>query len=391
MTRGSVFAAVAAILLSLLLHALGLSFTSSENRPSSNEDTASDLADAGGTFEDFAGTPAEPAAPEEASAPDPPSVTSPEQVIEETSTSQALVASDNPQNVISPDTGEVEVLEPDTAEPSESDVPAPETAERSGGEDDDLADLAISQPVEPETEPDAAEGAPDATDAQASEVAPVSVTETVSPVVPAPAPSPSPAILPEPQVQEPVQPEITVTSAPDDPEILSAEEETDLTRSAVTTSLRPPKERPSVAAGQPNGTQPRSTRTRRSNGAIESPLTAYKRTGVDPFASRSGGSRSGTTGFSGARNPGNSSTTNYVGRVLVQLNRAPVVYPSAHGTAQVSFEINPDGTVAWVNILNSTGSGDIGRAASAQVRSAAPFPRPPDGTSQRLAFLYRNR
>lgn len=396
MTRGSIFAAVAAILLSLLVHGLGLSFTSSEDQPSSTEDAGSDLADVGGAFEDFAEIITETAEPEPASVPDPPSVTSPEQVIEETPTSQALVASDNPQNVTAPDTGAVEVIEPGPAEPSESDAPAPETAERSGGEDEAMAAVAVLQPVEPETEAEAPEGAPDENpvpaEAQTSKVAPVSATETVSSVAPTPDLSPSPAILPEPEVLQPVQPEITVASAPDDPEVLTAVESEDESSSAVKRSLRPPKERPSVVAlGAPNGVQQRSAQTGRSVGVIESPLAAYKRTGIDPFSSRSGGARSGTTGFSGPRNPGNSSTTNYVGQVLVQLNRSPSVYPSAQGTAQVSFAINPDGTVAWVRILGSTGSRDIERAASAQVRSAAPFPRPPDGTSQRLVFLYRNR
>lgn len=380
MARGSLFVAVVAIVLSLLLHGLGLSLSTSKDQPSPTEEAASDVTDVGGDFEDFAETSAEPTEPEQALAPDPPSVTPPEEVSVEMPTSQALVASDNPQNVIAPDTGTVEVTKPDAAEPSQSAVPAPEITEQSADAENAPGEAAISQPVEPETEVEA-EIADEAADA-----APQSVTETV------PAPSPSPAPLPDPEVLEPVTPEITVTSAPDDPEVQSAEEQIDLSRAAVTTSLRPPKERPSTAAlTQPDGTQQRSTRTRRSTGVIESPLTAYKRTGVDPFGSRSGGGRSGSSGFSGARNPGNSTVTNYVGKVLVQLNRTPVAYPSAHGTAQVSFKINRDGSLAWVSILNTTGSGDIGRAASAQVRSAAPFPPPPQGTSQRLVFLYRNK
>jgi TonB family protein len=193
-------------------------------------------------------------------------------------------------------------------------------------------------------------------------------------------------------MQAPLPPEITVASVPDDAEILAAEETGDLSGAAVTTSLRPPKARPSAAAlATPEAGPQQGAQTGRAAGVIESPLTTYKRTGIDPFASRRSGARSSVVGLQGAFNPGNSSTTNYAGEVLVKLNRAPPVFPSAQGTAQVSFEISPDGTVAWVNILSSTGSPDIVRAASAQVRRAAPFPRPPGGTSQRLVFVYRNR
>ena len=396
MTKGSISAAMAAVLLSMLLHGLGLRFTSSDDQPPSNQDVTSDLTDAGGAFEDLAETMTEPEEPQPAPVPDPPSVTSPEPVIEETPTSQAQVASDNPRNVTAPDTGTTDVIEPDAAEPSESAAPAPETAQRSGGEDDTVADVAVSQPVEPDTEAVAPQGAPDETplpaETRAIEVAPPSSAETVKPLAPTPAPSPSPALIPEPEVQQPVRPEITVAPEPDDPEALRAAESEDGSGSAVTTSLRPPKERPSAAAlGVPDGVHQQGDQTGSATGTMESPLTTYKRTGIDPFASGSGRARSGTTGFSGSRNPGNASTTNYIGEVLVQLNRSPAVYSSARGTARVSFEINPDGTIAWVSILDSKGSRTIERAASAQVRSAAPFPPPPQGTSQRLVFVFRSR
>ena len=396
MTKGSVFAAVAAVLLSMLLHGLGLSFTASDDQPPSTQDVISDLTDAGGAFADLAETMTEPEEPQPAPVPDPPSVTSPEQVIEETPTSQALVASDTPRNVTAPDTGTTDVIEPDAAEPSESMAPTPETAQRSGGEDDTVADVAVSQPLEPDTEALVPEGAPDETplraETRATRVAPPSSAKTVKPLAPTPAPSPSPALIPEPEVQPPVRPEMTVAPETDDPEALTAVESEDGSGSAVTTSLRPPKERPSaVAAGVPDGVPQQGDQKGRAPGTMESPLAAYKRTGVDPFASGGGGTGSRTTGFSGSRNPGNARTTNYVGRVLVQLNRSPVVYPSAKGTARVSFGINPDGTVAWVSVLDSKGSRDIKRAASAQVRSAAPFPPPPQGTSPRMVFVYSSR
>lgn len=358
MSRGGLYSAVAAVLLSLLLHALGLGVSVRQDQTPKTEDRAADVTDVGRTFEDFAEIITETAEPEPASVPEPPSVTSPQEVTEETPMTEALVASDSPQDVTAPDTGTVDVVEPDAVEPSASEAVTPETAEQSGGE--------TPKPVEPET----------------VETAPVPPVETV-----APAPPTSAAISPDNEAQQPVLLDIAVAPDPEEPETLTAQDSEEATNSAVTSSLRPPKEWPSLTtSGVREG-----ARTERSPGTMESPLTAYKRTGVDPFASADGGGSSGATGFSGSRNPGNASTTNYVGRVLMQLNRAPVVYPSAQGTAQVSFAINPDGSVAWVSILASSGSSDIGRAASAQVRSAAPFPPPPQGTSQRLVFLYRNR
>ena len=287
------------------------------------------------------------------------------------------------------------MIEPDAAEPVESAASAPETAERSGGEDDTMADVAVSQPVEPDTQAVAPVGGSDGTplpaESETTEMAALSPAEIVEPVAPASDLSPSPVIR-EPDVQQPVRPEITVAPEPDDPEALTAVESEDGSSAAVTRSLRPPKERPSAAAlGVPDAVRQQGNQTGSATGTIASPLTNYARTGIDPFAAGSGGARSGTTGFSGSRNPGNARTTNYVGQVLVQLNRSPVVYPSAQGTARVAFAINPDGSVAWVSILGSSGSRDIERAAKAQVRRAAPFPRPPQGTSQRLVFMYRNR
>ncbi|PKQ12996.1 MAG: hypothetical protein CVT70_06095 [Alphaproteobacteria bacterium HGW-Alphaproteobacteria-1] len=391
MIRGSIYAAIAAIVLSLLLHALGLGVTSSEEPAVATEDAGSELADVGGAFEDLAETITASPAPEPAPAPDPPEVTPPEPVTEETPTTQALVASDNPQDVLAPDTGSVDVVEPDAADPSGSDEPvpeiAPDTAEPAGGEDDTVADAPVLTPLEPETQADSPEGAEVENPDPAETIETLSTAETAQPAAPAPAPSPSPAIIPEPEVLQPDVSEIAVAPEPDTPETVTAEDGDETPSPAVTTSLRPPKERPSMAAaGVRDGAQ-----SGRLNRTMESPLTSYRRTGIDPFASGRGAARSGATGFSGSRNPGNAISGNYAGQVLVQLNRFPAVDPSARGSAQVSFGINPDGSVAWVNILSSSGPPNIRRAAAAQVRRAAPFPPTPDGTSQTMVFSYQRR
>ncbi|WP_299850313.1 TonB family protein [uncultured Roseovarius sp.] len=395
MIRRSILVATVAFMLSLLVHGLGLNFTTRNGPPSSSENAAADLSDVGGVFEDFAEAVTETEVPEPAPVPDPPSVTSPEPVDEQIPTSQALVASDNPQDVLTPDTGDAEVTEPDAAEPSERDATAPGITAPSGGEDETNADVTASQTIEAESPAELPEGdatgSVDPSGAQTSETETSPSNETVSTDPSAPDPSPRPAITVAPEVVQAELPETTVETPADEPEILSALESEDGSSSAVTRSLRPPAERPSAEAlGVPEGAQRKSAQQGRATGVIESPLAVYKRSSVDLLAFGSGGARSGSSGFSGSRGPGNSSTTNYVGRVLVQLNRAPILYASVKGMAQVSFEINPDGTLAWVRILNATGSQDIRRAASAQVRSAAPFPRPPQGSSKRLAFVYRN-
>lgn len=395
MIRGSVYAAVVAIVLSLLLHAFGLRVTSGEDRAAPEDHARSDLADVGSTFEDLAETTAASPAPEPAPVPEPPEVTPSAPVTEAPPTTQALVASDDPRDTLAPDTGSVEVVEPDAAEPSGSDEPvsetAPDTAEPAGGEDDTVAEAPVVTPREAEAQAEAPEGTevdiPDPAETMESEVPPLSTAETVRPVAPAPAPSPSPAIIPEPEVLQPDMSEIAVAPAPETPETLTAEDSEDETGPVVTTSLRPPRERPSrAAAGVREGAQ-----GARPNRTIESPLTSYRRTGIDPFATGRGAARSGATGFSGSRNPGNAISGNYAGQVLVQLNRFPAVDPSVRGTAQVSFGINPDGSVAWVNILSSSGPPNIRRAAAAQVRRAAPFPPTPDGTSQTMVFSYQRR
>ena len=344
MIRRSILVGVMAVLMSLLVHGLGLSISSREAQPEQGQENPVDVADVGGAFEDFTEALAEPAQPEAAQVPDVPDVTPP--------TSRALVASDNPQDVTAPDTGLAEAIKPDGAAPG-------------GGEDDTVADVVPEDAAPDDPDTPVAESPPDPVEAEAEEPSPEQPDPTASDAVAA------------------LAPDITIAATPDAPKILTAEDVDEETASAVTRSLRPPPERPSAEAlGVPDRTQQQAAAR-----VIESPLTAYKRSGVDLL--RGGGSGAG--GFSGSRGVGNASVTNYAGQVLSRLNRAPIVYASARGTARVSFLINSDGSLGWVRVLNSSGSSDIEKAARAQVRSAAPFPRPPDGTSQRFVFNYRNR
>jgi len=161
---------------------------------------------------------------------------------------------------------------------------------------------------------------------------------------------------------------------------------------AVTASVRPrlPARRPSEAA-PPQTEAPGLFGGLRlpPSETIESPLAAYRRSGVDLAATGGGGTSSSGTGFQSARSGGNSDRTNYAGRVLVHLNRAPSVPVSGRGFARVLFIIEPDGSLAYVDVTDSSGSPSIDRAAKQQVRNAAPFPKPPNGKRRQLSFVYQ--
>lgn len=412
MIRRSTVIATVAIVLSLLVHFLGLSYTSRIQPERPAKDAKIDAVEMGNAFEDIAEAVSEPVPPESAPVPDPPVETLPEPEPEfaDTPTSEALVATADPQHVVSPDTGSAKAVQPDMIEPSEpeeSGVTEPKTVEPARGHEATTAEAAVTPPVEPDTVAAAPKGKPDAGTQPIEAVAAESVLR--SPIAPAPqrlaalpvpvapalpvTPTPAPAAVPVIPVErdtiDPETPETTVEPVPENSETAKAEDESGGSDLAVTSSLRPrlPSRRPSAEpVGRLDGsTGPSDVRVAPSQ-LIESPLTTYQRDGIDLF----GGAQPGGLGFRGSRSAGNSDTTNYAGRVLVHLNRAPAIRVSALGYARVLFQINPDGTLAWVDIIDSTGSQEIERAAKAQVRNAAPFPRPPKGASRKLAFVYRS-
>ena len=328
MIKRPLLVAAAAVLLSLLLHGIGLNFTTLQNQTSPSEDGAPEVTDVGGGFEDLAEPISEATPPEPATAPEPPDVTQPEPVIDEIPTSEALVASDDPQDVTTPDTGDAEVTEPDAVEETAGAPPAPEETVQQGPPEETAADVMASQPVETDTILEGPEGTPDGnaevTEVQPSESVLEPTTETALSVTPTPTPSPSPTPPIELEVLQSEQPDITVAATPDDPDLLSAVDSTEVSSSAVTRSLRPPKERPSAQAlGVPKRLQQGSAQNGRPAGVIESPLAAYQRSGADPFASGRSGAQSGLEGFSRSRAAGNATITNYVGRVLVPRRKAP--------------------------------------------------------------------
>lgn len=384
MIRTSTAIATAAIALSLLLHFLGLTFGVDVEPERSGEPTTQNVVNVTETFEDVAEAVVEPVLPEPAPTPDPPAETPPEPDYADVPTSDVRVASEDPQNVFAPDTGLVEDVPKDLIEPLDptGGGSAPEAVEATGTDDESIPQAPTATQIEPPSVEIAA--VPPIAETLTPDNAPiVEPSPPAEPVVDQAVPLEQTAITPDgvATIVEPIQ---------EDSEIESPSEASDL---AVLSSLRP-RLRPQATSerdigpleflADPQSLQPAPTET------IESPITLYARDGINLFAGQNGGQNNGSGGAVVSRGPGNSDETNYVGRVLVHLNRTPVAPLTAKGSARVFFEINPDGSVARVDILDSTGSEEIERAARDQVLRAAPFPLPPQGRVRRLGFMYRS-
>lgn len=356
MIRRSTAIALAALLLSFLMHVFGLGLTWQGMPEPSRSVAGNEALEVSTTFEDLVESRTEPVPPE------PPVEPRPEPEQAEVPTSQARVASANPQQTATPDTGTVKAVEPGTIEPANPDrigTPDAELMEPSGG----------AEQAKPVTSPVAPAPVAQQTARAVIAAPPKSPSRPADPTAPVSAPSSIPVIPPHEDTTED-----QVTDSPEGSDL------------AVVASLRPRRPASDTTEDVAAGTalaQPSQT--------IESPLAAYMRDGTDLTVRQSRGSISGGLGFEVARGPGNSDTTNYAGLVLVHLNRAPVVPVSGRGAARVFFVINPDGSLASVDVFDSVGSKDIIRAAKEQIRVAAPFPPPPQGSSRSLSFIYRVR
>jgi len=383
MIRRSLFVATLAIVVWLLAHLTGLSLTAPTLTDRSEGSAASDSVELSSAFEDFADEAPEPVQPEPAEAPEPPVETPVEPEPAEIPTSDAQVASPDPQQVFAPDTGSETLVQPEA--PDEPIVDPVDGDEGEAEESTETPDVA-TPPIEVETAVEPPSGT-------AEIIEPVETQPTTEPVVDEPEQlaalppaesAPVPVTPLEIAPLEPENPEIAVEPIPEESEPADSEETSE---QAVASSPRPrlPDRRPQPTLPGALGTSPTFDDLRFPEQVVESPLTTYSREGRDSFRQ----SRSGTR--SGGRGPGNADTTNYAGRVLVHLNRAPLVYVATNGFAQVFFEINPDGTLAWVDVVDSSGAPDVDRAAKEQVRSAAPFPPPPGGVGRKLSFFYQIR
>lgn len=385
MIRGSVVIAALAALLSLLLHLMGLSLTAPRLTQQPGDTGRADSVELSNSFEDLVDTIAEPVEPEPPEAPEPVEEEPPEPAPEpaEIPTSEVHVASDDPKKTYAPDTGTAEVLQPVAPEPVEAE--APETQDTADGDKTASDDVEETPPVEEAEVAEAPEGGPEATEpAEEAPAAPEPTEAEQIAALPDPAENPVPSVAPVVQSEsETIEADIPATPAEPVPD---AEENSEEPEQALTSSIRPRLPDQRVQPDPPvtlRGARDFSD-LKYPTQEIESPLTTYQRQGRDLFTSGSSGTSSG------GRGPGNSDRTNYNGKVLVHLNRAPIVYTAARGFARVFFVINPDGTLAYVEVVDTNGTPDLERAAKAQVQAASPFPKPPGGVSRSLSFVYRS-
>ncbi len=430
MIRRSGIIAVVAAVLSLLLHALGVFMTPPIGTQPRNTRASEDVIALGNSFEDVA---EDVAAPVEAEPVEPEPVE--EADVEppvEAESSEALIASANPRDTVSPGEGAVEPVEAETAGPVQPEAiteaepeaavepeaeaavapeaeaavaPEPEAAVAPEPEAAVEAAPEVVPPVGPVEAAPATEVAQDApVEAQPAEPATVAPAEGGSsatadvappsavPVLPiGPSPVTPSAVLPvvvgPSDIVDPQTPDLETTTVEPDAE-------TGGTELAVTESPRPrPAERPVGAEGEvvPEVGNDLIVTGLGPVERMESPISAYQRDRNDLSVREPGGRQSGGFNYSGSSGSGNSNKTNYAGRVLVHLNRAKTVPVSGQGTARVFFELRADGSVAWVDVVSNTGSDQVAWAAKEQVRRAAPFPPPPEGAPRRMSFVYRVR
>lgn len=394
MIRKSTAIATAALVLSFLVHVVGIALTLPHVSARDTPDPPQAPVAVNQSFEDFADVQTHQPEPDLAETPEPPVETPPEPDTTEAPTSQALVASNNPQSVSAPDRGTAETTAPPAGEPVTAEAP-----DTSNPDADPGAERA--ERVEPDTSLTSPLGAgTEETALGTPEVAPAPSPPLLAPLPPSDVTAPADAEPPSPVSDSPAA-DVLAALPPDvltpDESPLPVETETDAPDStpptgSVSSSVRP-KTRPDTLANRSLGARD-ATATgidglRRPTEIIESPLSAYQRDGTNLFAGQRGGSRSGNAGPGGALGPGNSDVTNYAGEVLMHLNRVPPVAVSARGWARVVFRIEPDGSLAFVNILDANGPSDLEVAAKEHVRRGVPFPRPPGGQSRVLNFIYR--
>lgn len=99
---------------------------------------------------------------------------------------------------------------------------------------------------------------------------------------------------------------------------------------------------------------------------------------------------SGTTGSSDTTS-GNAAASNYPGKVMQRLSRAPRPRVGSRGTAAVAFTIADGGGLSAVSVARSSGSAALDRAAVQMIRGAAPFPAPPPGAQRSFSIRIEGR
>lgn len=306
-------------------------------------------------FEDFV---EEALQPEE---PEPAPEAEPLEVIQPDTSTDIQVASDDPQETLAPDSGS----EPENV-----------------GEVEPVEDVIGAAPPTQGTDSPVPQGTPEATPQTVTEANETVETVEAQDVTP---PEEAAEDIVEQTVEADV-PEIALEAVEEEGDIEAVEAEEALA-SAVTRSLRPPPSRPSEETfGAEEGTEDATEQP-----GLASQLFETQRTGIDLLAEAGSSALYGRPSLDQARATGNATSTNYAGQVFMKLNRSLRVHRNEKGFAMLRFQILPNGQVGWVRIIRSGGSPNINIAATANVRSAAPFPRPPDGKPFEISVTFQSR
>ncbi len=105
----------------------------------------------------------------------------------------------------------------------------------------------------------------------------------------------------------------------------------------------------------------------------------------------SGATTDATTpsGAGQSRAAGNAAVSNYPGQVQSRIARQRLPRVRGRGTAQVSFTVAANGSLAALGLAGSSGSAELDREAVSLIRRAAPFPAPPAGAQTSFTIPVR--
>lgn len=212
-------------------------------------------------------------------------------------------------------------------------------------------------------------------------------SQALAPQTPETAPTQDTAarLVPAPAVMSPAsQPNQTLAPAPPQQRIhamAQEAQETEITTAAVVQSLRPQVRK--AAPRQTRKTRETAKQTTRGTSAQSARVGAA--TGQERATARQ-------TGDAGrANDAGSAAASAYPGLVMRALSRAGKPRVRATGAAVIAFTIAASGGVSAVSLAQSSGSATLDQAALQLVRSAAPFPRPPQGARRSFSIRIKGR
>lgn len=163
----------------------------------------------------------------------------------------------------------------------------------------------------------------------------------------------------------PVTPPETLTPAPE------------TIASAPHQSLRP----------HPRPDRPAPQMVTQPQGNADRNATRGTATGQDTATAASAPARQTTAQGDG----GAAASASYGRAVLTQISRTRKARAPSRGRTVVAFSISDAGSLASVQVLQSSGSPDLDRVALDHIRRAAPFPKPPSGAQRQFSFEFVGR